>query len=94
MAVVKADAYGHGSLMTAPTLIASGVDMLGVASVDEGIQLREAGIDAPILVLGAVPTWSVDSAVQNDIRLSVFTHDHITACINAYNSIKEAHCSY
>ncbi|EKE03098.1 MAG: Alanine racemase [uncultured bacterium] len=87
LAVVKADAYGHGSTMVVPTLLASGVDMLGVASVDEGIQLRESGIDAPILVLGSAPGWSVVSAVENDIQLSIFTRDHINACINAYNKL-------
>ena len=40
LAVVKADAYGHGSVMIAPTLLASGVDYLGVASIDEGMELR------------------------------------------------------
>ena len=87
LAVVKADAYGHGSTMVTPTLLASGVDMLGVASIDEGLQLRESGIDAPILVLGAAPGWSIVSAVENDIQLSIFTNEHITACINAYNKL-------
>ena len=87
LAVVKADAYGHGSTMVAPTLIASGVDMLGVASVDEGIQLRESGVEVPILVLGSAPSWSIASAVEYDIRLSIFTQDHINACINAYNKL-------
>lgn len=50
-AVVKADAYGHGAVMIAPVLLASGVDFLGVSSVDEGLQLRENDITAPILVL-------------------------------------------
>ncbi|MFH0702561.1 MAG: alanine racemase [bacterium] len=89
LAVVKADAYGHGSTMIAPTLIASGVNMLGVASVDEGLQLREAGIDAPVLVLGSVPNWAYVTAVENDIQLSIFTEDHIKACINAFNKLKK-----
>jgi alanine racemase len=87
LAVVKADAYGHGATMTAPTLIASGVDVLGVASIDEGMQLREAGIDAPILVLGSAPSWSFIAAVENDIQLSIFTEEHINACISAYNKL-------
>lgn len=87
LAVVKADAYGHGATMVAPTLIASGVDILGVASVDEGIQLRESGIEAPILVLGAAPGWSFIAAVENDIQLSIFTQEHINACISAYNKL-------
>ena len=72
-AVVKADAYGHGAVMIAPVLLASGVDFLGVSSIDEGLQLRENDINAPILVLGAVPVWSFDRAAQNNISVSVFS---------------------
>jgi len=89
LAVVKADGYGHGSTMTAPTLLASGVNMLGVASVDEGIQLRQAGITAPILVLGSTPEWAITSATENDIQISVFTDSHIDACIDTYNRLKK-----
>ena len=53
MGVVKADAYGHGSIEIAKTLIANGVDYLGVAFFEEGIELRKAGIRVPILVFGA-----------------------------------------
>ncbi|NJL64731.1 MAG: alanine racemase [Methylacidiphilales bacterium] len=56
MAVVKADAYGHGAVTVAKTVLESGASWLGVATVPEGIQLREASIKAPILVLGAVQT--------------------------------------
>ncbi len=89
LAVVKADAYGHGSAMIASTLIASGVDMLGVASVDEGIQLRDAGISVPILVLGTTPDWAFVSAVENDIQLSIFTKEHINSCIHAYERLNK-----
>ena len=71
-AVVKADSYGHGSVMLAPTLLASGFDMLGVASIDEGVDLRNAKITCDILVLGAVPVWAVESAVNADISIAVF----------------------
>ncbi|BAY28538.1 alanine racemase [Nostoc carneum NIES-2107] len=56
MAVVKADAYGHGAVSVAKTALESGASWLGVATVPEGIQLREAGIKAPILILGAIQT--------------------------------------
>lgn len=56
MAVVKADAYGHGAVTVAQTALKSGANWLGVATVPEGIQLREAGIQAPILILGATHT--------------------------------------
>lgn len=83
-AVVKADAYGHGAVMIAPILLASGVDFLGVSSIDEGMQLREAKIDAPILVLGAVPVWSLDWTAANNISVSIFSDEHIEACRQTY----------
>lgn len=58
MAVVKADAYGHGAVAVAQTVLRAGANWLGVATIPEGIELREAGITAPILVLGA--TYSPD----------------------------------
>jgi alanine racemase len=56
MAVVKADAYGHGAVTTAKAVLRAGATWLGVATVPEGIELREAGITAPILMLGATNT--------------------------------------
>lgn len=84
LAVVKADAYGHGAVMVAPTMLASGVDMLGVASIDEGLNLRDANINCDILVLGAVPVWAFESAVENDITISIFSDEHILACKQAF----------
>jgi alanine racemase len=56
MAVVKADAYGHGAVTVAEIVLQAGASWLGVATVPEGIELREAGITAPILILGATHT--------------------------------------
>lgn len=56
LAVVKADAYGHGAIGVAQTALQAGATWLGVATVVEGIELRRAGINAPILLLGAVHT--------------------------------------
>jgi len=56
MAVVKADAYGHGATTVAETVLQAGASWLGVATIPEGIELREAGIEAPILILGATHT--------------------------------------
>src|SRR5690554_5054674 len=55
MAVVKADAYGHGSVEVARAALAAGADWLAVALVEEGIILRQAGLAAPILILGYTP---------------------------------------
>ena len=54
LVTVKADAYGHGLIAVSKRLVAHGVDFLGVASIDEGIKLRNAGIKSPILVLGLI----------------------------------------
>lgn len=54
LVTVKADAYGHGLIPVAKRLVANGVDFLGVASIDEGIKLRAAGIKTPILILGLI----------------------------------------
>lgn len=63
MAVVKADAYGHGAVTIARTVLQHGASWLGVATIPEGIELREAGIDAPILLLGATNTPDQVSAI-------------------------------
>jgi alanine racemase len=79
MAIVKADAYGHGAAMVLPTLAASGVSMAGVASVDEAMNLRRAGVHLPILVIGGIPDWAVQFAAQDEIRLTVFAEHHLEA---------------
>ncbi|MBO0352336.1 alanine racemase [Phormidium pseudopriestleyi FRX01] len=56
MAVIKADAYGHGAVTVAQTVLQAGAKWLGVATIPEGIELREAGITAPVQVLGATYT--------------------------------------
>lgn len=89
LAVVKADAYGHDATMVAPTLIASGVNMFGVASIDEGLQLRESGINIPILVLGSAPDWGFESAIENNIALSIFTKDHILSAKEAFKKTRK-----
>ncbi|BAU11999.1 alanine racemase [Leptolyngbya sp. NIES-3755] len=65
MAVVKADAYGHGAVTVAQTVLQSGASWLGVATIPEGIELREAGIEAPILVLGATHTSEQIRAIEH-----------------------------
>lgn len=57
-AVVKANAYGHGARLVAPIALAAGAKGLCVATLAEGIELRQAGLQAPILVLGALNTWA------------------------------------
>ena len=75
MAVVKADAYGHGSPMAAKTLIQNGADYLGVAFIDEAKQLRDEGIDCPILVLGYTAAEDVEKMVELDIIPTIYQFD-------------------
>ena len=75
MAVVKANAYGHGLLEVAGVALGNGVDWLGVNSLDEGAALRDAGITAPVLVLGYVPLRGLEESVARDLRLTVYNRE-------------------
>lgn len=79
MASVKANAYGHGAVETAREAEACGVDYLGVAFLDEALQLRRAGIAAPILVLGYVPPEGLALARELDISVALFREDILEA---------------
>lgn len=71
MAVVKADAYGHGLLQVSRVLCERGVEYLGVATVDEALSLRENGISCPVLVLGSVLAEEAVAAMEADITLTL-----------------------
>ncbi|MFR9712130.1 alanine racemase [Paenibacillus sp. MB22_1] len=75
MAVVKANGYGHGAVQAAQAAIHAGADCLGVALVDEALQLRAAGISQPILVLGYTPPFGVEAAVRQGITLTLDTQE-------------------
>lgn len=75
MAVVKANAYGHGAVEVAIQALDSGASWLGVATPCEGAELRTAGIKAPILVLGGIDISEVKTVVQYDLTQCVFTTD-------------------
>lgn len=72
MAVVKADAYGHGAVMTARTALLNGASYLGVSSVYEALELRAAGIAAPILVMNYTPPHVAREAVLEDLTLTLY----------------------
>jgi alanine racemase len=79
MAVVKADAYGHGFMEVAKTLLENGADRLAVAVLQEGKQLRSRGVDVPILILGASNEESVEDLINFDITPSVFDYEFAKA---------------
>ena len=72
MAVVKANAYGHGILEVADIALKNGATALAVALVEEGVALRDAGIRAPVLVLGGVSEAGARAAVQYNLSLALY----------------------
>ena len=74
MAVVKADAYGHGALAVARQALAAGADWLGVARVAEAVALRRAGIAAPILVFGYTPPEATATLMTHDLVATVWDY--------------------
>lgn len=73
LAVVKADAYGHGAVSVARELEAMNVSGFGVAFLEEGLELRRAGIARPILVMGGLYTGQEPLCIRNEISTAVFT---------------------
>lgn len=72
LAVIKADAYGHGAAKVAPVLEAGGADMFGVAMVEEGEELRQAGICRPILVLGGTYPGQTETLLRHRLTPCIF----------------------
>jgi alanine racemase len=79
MVIVKANAYGHGTVEVSRVLEACGVDYLGVATTDEAVRIRDHGIKTPILVLGSVLPPEVAVAVEKDITLTLCGDEFIDA---------------
>lgn len=75
MVCIKADAYGHGLIPVAKRLMSCGVDYLGVASIDEGIRLRQANINLPVLVLGAILKKDIAPLFRYKLNVTVCTED-------------------
>ena len=75
LAVVKADAYGHGALETARTLIGSGAAGLCLATIDEAVELRRHGIDVPMMTLGFTDPSRFEDAVKYDVEQSVYSYE-------------------
>lgn len=73
--IIKADAYGHGSVETAKVLLDNGADWLAVAVVDEGLNLRKNGITAPILLLGYTPELRLNDVINNGFIQTVYSYD-------------------
>lgn len=73
MAVVKANGYGHGAIEVSRCALENGASMLGVARIEEGIQIRKAGINSPVLVFGYTLPQQTGDLLQYDLTQSVYT---------------------
>lgn len=78
-AVVKADGYGHGDVPVAEAALAGGAAQLAVALVEEGVRLRDAGVEAPILVLSQPPREDAGTMVARRLTPTVYTAEFATA---------------
>lgn len=71
MGIVKANAYGHGAVEVSKAMLEGGASVLGVAAIDEAIELRNAGANAPILILGQIFSQDFETAIINNITCTV-----------------------
>ena len=76
MAIVKADAYGHGDRMTAPFLEEAGADWFGVSNLEEALGIRESGVTKPVLILGTTPEECITDLVKWKITQTVYSLDY------------------
>lgn len=93
MCVVKADAYGHGAARCSDIMDKAGADQFAVATVQEGIELRRAGITKPILILNEPPCTSVSALVAYDLMPSVYTCEFALA-LGEYAASQDKVASY
>ena len=78
-AVVKADGYGHGAVAVAKAAVEAGATWVAVALVEEGIELREAGVDSPVLVLSEPPAAAWPDVAANRLTPMIYSHEAVAA---------------
>lgn len=88
LAIVKANAYGHGAVAVSRILEEEGAEWLGVALIEEGVQLRAAGIQAPVLVLSGSYEGGYAAILEHNLTPAVFRDDHLTGLVAAAGSSK------
>jgi alanine racemase len=90
-AVVKANGYGHGAPLAAKAALDGGADSLAVAIVDEGIELRGAGVSTSILLLAEIPPATIPDALANELTLTIGSLDGAKAAVKAAEEIGGRH---
>ncbi|QPC81799.1 alanine racemase [Phototrophicus methaneseepsis] len=88
-AVIKADAYGHGAVATAHVALQSGATYLAVASMTEALELRDAGIEAPILILTYTPLHAIRQAVRSNLTVTIFDLEQARAYDRAVRDMRD-----
>ena len=78
MTVVKANAYGHGAVPVAQAALRAGATWCGVARIDEALELRRAGLDCPVLLLGFTPAGRVQEAIAERISMTLWSPEQIS----------------
>jgi alanine racemase len=94
MAVVKANAYGHGMIEVARQSLENGAEALGIANIEEGIQLRKAGIDAPVLIFGYTPPTHAKRLIEFDLTQTVYSYETsraLSEALSAYGKKIKVH---
>ena len=89
LAIVKADAYGHGAVTVSKTLISCGLEMLGVATLEEAMELRESGINHPIIILGGIQKDELDDVIKHGIIPTVYDLEILEELSNAAKKINK-----
>ncbi|MCD4805112.1 MAG: alanine racemase [Desulfobacterales bacterium] len=94
MAIVKANAYGHGIIEVARQSLENGAEALGVANIEEGIQLRKAGIDAPVLIFGYTSPVHAKKLIEFDLTQTVYSYETsraLSEALSAYGKKIKVH---
>ncbi|WP_035101238.1 alanine racemase [Aneurinibacillus terranovensis] len=89
MAVVKADGYGHGAFQVAEKALREGADCLGVALLDEALELRAKGITAPVLVLSSIPERGIMYAIKKNITMTVYQPERLDQIMRAAEALRK-----
>jgi len=89
--VVKANGYGHGIQLVARTVLQAGADSLAVATVDEGIELRDAGVSAPVLLLVEIPSATLGDALAGSLTVTVGSIEGAHALVEAARGLGGVH---
>ncbi len=88
IAVVQSNAYGHGLLPVAVTALHNGASMLAVQSLEEGIELREAGVKQPVLLLGSVSSAGIEEVVRRELIMTVYDRESARILARAAGRLK------